>query len=331
MKHSLPVFFAKDLEEWVYEERMNIVEEKKVNSREEYPNQILSFGRKNLIFAVDCHLYKPAATDSPLQMHAGYSRLAISLIDKTKGDTFVVTGNIPASDIAYMVHKIKAIEDDYMFNRKKMLAAKAKLGTDDVTLAFSETFKMGNLKGKAPGEVITEDKGVETVKAQVGFLKTNLEKYPANQRIIDACEAAIRAFGEGKIKPGMTGGVSLVRFAYQTPLKYLASKKDEATGKYFAYKISISCDYEKDTNPWTISIINGYAEVTPQADKTVRINPMLENQKQSVINLTSEEAFAFADRCSKTLSEFETCNFRELHKIVDGIREENRKKYGSSN
>ena len=68
-----------------------------------YPKQIDSIIRKNKMgiktLGLDAELFLPSADEniSPLEMHSGFSRIVLSLIDKKgENDITVSTANIPA-------------------------------------------------------------------------------------------------------------------------------------------------------------------------------------------------------------------------------------------
>ena len=93
--------------------------DKNDTNKMKYPAQMCSFKRKNKVLAIDCHLDRPAEDDPPLQMHAGWSRYGMSIIDKSKESTVVATANIPYSEAIVVAHKMLVVCDDFLIGRDK--------------------------------------------------------------------------------------------------------------------------------------------------------------------------------------------------------------------
>lgn len=287
-----------------------------------YPAQIYSTGRPNVILSLEFHLGLPPEDQPALTMHAGWSRYVTAIVDKRKGEPFVVSANIPVADASLIAHKVKAIFDHKFFNRGSIIAkmnkAKKDAAGDKNALAFSDTFKFGNLKGRTPGEIILSGgkTGADDIAKQKSFLEANLSKYPANQSLVDACAAALECYSNGTLKNTGSSELSLEKEVYKTPIKYLASKKNNE-GKYFVYQVTITCDYAKDSAPWTVAIMNGWANVTINDDKTVNITDKVSGMTSSSFNLSDEEMFAYVDRLERSLQAFELSNWRTQYKNYD--------------
>ena len=299
--------------------------ENKETNKMKYPSQMCSFKRKNVVFAVDCHLDRPDEDDPPLEMHAGWSRYSMSIIDTHTENTYVLSANIPYSEAVVVAHKILAVCDDYLLTRDKAAAAVSDTAQDTGSTsaaAFAVTFKAGSLKGKTPGEVVLNENGTKTVEGQIAFLQTNLKKFPDNQKVIDACNAAIEAFKSGTLSEGASvPKVQSLKWVHRTPIKFLEKKKNK-DGKCFVYAYTITCDYEKTDYPWHIGIVNGYADITHKENGSVNISSQVAERSESSINLSNDEAIYLARRMEMTMMEFETVEFRNLYKEVEEIMEE---------
>ena len=299
--------------------------DKNDTNKMKYPTQMCSFKRKNKVLAIDCHLDRPAEDDPPLQMHAGWSRCGMSIIDKSKESTAVVTANVPYSEAIVVAHKMLAVCDDYLIGHDKAASKDVEQvdGSDNESAAaYAVTFKAGSLKGKTPGEVIQGENGIKTIESQIAFLQANLAKFPDNQKVIDACNAAISAF-----KAGTLGSVQerprneTLKWVHRTPIKFLEKRKN-TDGKCFIYAYTITCDYEKTDYPWQIGIVNGYADITRKEDGSVNISSKVSDRIETSVNLSNDEVIYLAKRMEMTICEFETVNFRPLYNEVNEMMEE---------
>lgn len=299
--------------------------DKNDTNKMKYPAQMCSFKRKNKVLAIDCHLDRPAEGDPPLQMHAGWSRYGMSIIDKSKESTVVATANIPYSEAIVVAHKMLVVCDDFLIGRDKT-ASKEKEQSEDAgnesAAAYAVTFKAGSLKGKTPGEVIQSENGLKTIESQIAFLQANLAKFPDNQKVIDACNTAISAFKAGTLEAAQDNPRNgTLKWVHRTPIKFLEKRKNK-DGKCFIYAYTITCDYEKTDYPWQIGIVNGYADITRKEDGSVNISSKVSDRLETSVNLSNDEGIYLAKRMEMTISEFEMVNFRPLYNEVNEMMEE---------
>lgn len=290
----------------------------KVNTR--FPGDLVSIIHEKNGFSVDYNLttssgsvqvdeaqldehgnppYKPVP---PLQNPA-YSRLIFTIMN---GDKNYVWGNFPASDIEAVYNKSKRLQADDEF-LSKLKTAFTEWGvistqkpiltnvdsqnenskteeTEDLSnnLAFTTVFKFGaGITGKSPAQVCIEDGNIQKVENQKTFLSKNVDRYPANQTIIDACTEAIRLFNEGKLtaqtscNAGATENAAnktaLIYDSENKPIKTIAKHANGAdftreemrsnwkeTRYFFTYRITIEKDYSR-RNPIKITISNVFA------------------------------------------------------------------------
>ncbi len=299
--------------------------DKNDTNKTKYPAQMCSFKRKNKVLAIDCHLDRQAEDDPPLQMHAGWSRYGMSIIDKSKESTIVATANIPYSEAIVVAHKMLVVCDDFLIGRDKT-ASKANEQYDgaenESAAAYAVTFKAGSLKGKTPGEVIQSENGLKTIESQIAFLQANLAKFPDNQKVIDACNTAISAFKAGTLEAAQDNPRNgTLKWVHRTPIKFLEKRKNK-DGKCFIYAYTITCDYEKTDYPWQIGIVNGYADITRKEDGSVNISSKVSDRLETSVNLSNDEGIYLAKRMEMTISEFEMVNFRPLYNEVNEMMEE---------
>lgn len=287
-----------------------------------YPNQIVSFKRTNMVLSVDCKYSLPDIEGSPLEMHSGWSRICLNLIDKRLPEsTKVLNCNIPYDDVAAVAHKIKTVYDDKFLHGKTV--KKKELPEDSTSKASAVTFGLGKYKGKTPAEVVMLTDGPKIIGEQIKFLTDNLTKFPNNKVLIESCEAALKAFNDGTLN----SEVALIKpenikTIYTTPLKFLASKTNE-DGKNFVYAVNITCDYTKDKFPWAITIVNGWSTLEHRPGGAVTVSQKLDGRADCTINLSDDEAYFLADRFDKSLDCFELTNFRAQFKLADEISRKN--------
>ena len=232
--------------------------DKNDTNKMKYPAQMCSFKRKNKVLAIDCHLDRPAEDDPPLQMHAGWSRYGMSIIDTSKESTVVVTANIPYSEAIVVAHKMLVVCDDFLIGRDKTVSKEKEQSEDagnESAAAYAVTFKAGSLKGKTPGEVVQGENGIKTIESQIAFLQANLAKFPDNQKVIDACNAAISAFKAGTLEAAQDNPRNgTLKWVHRTPIKLLEKRKNK-DGKCFIYAYTITCDYEKTDYPYLLFLL----------------------------------------------------------------------------
>lgn len=217
------------------------------------------------------------------------SRLDMSLILKDANDTKVFVFNVPAKEI----NEIKT-KTEIAVNALMTMPVKAAVssGTDDFanSPAFTVSLMLNAFKGRTPGDVLMQDPSQkeELLKGK-SYLESNLSKYPANKKQIDAIDAAIALLEIGELDgrtsaPTTAGAVYTI---YKREFKHKAKKDDK--GNNLIYSISVTCDPSKDF-PFEISVMNCYAPVvTNEYKQTVVKMAAAVNVQQGSIAVSDSE------------------------------------------
>lgn len=141
----------------------------------------------------------------------------------------------------------------------------------DTSAAYTRKFKMGDLKGKSPADVLLENPdAAEKLKGQKDFLAKNLEKFPANKLLIEAIDLALALHSSGKLSKEAaahsaatpdaaagdeTAGATVI---YDSSWRAPQSHKKDNSGLSKVYRVLITHDsVSKPKYPWKISISNG--------------------------------------------------------------------------
>ena len=144
--------------------------------------------------------------------------------------------------------------------------------------AYSVKIGNGKHKGKTPVEVLQEG-GEEDLIRQKKWLEEHLAQYAANQKQIDAIDAALKLK-----KAGLLGVTETTEKAvpegrgvkiYEALYRPLVRKKNK-NGKCFVYEISVTW-YLGQEYPVAVRIANYYA-------------PVVENPKTKMLNVKASEA-----------------------------------------
>lgn len=282
--------------------------EKKIKEKGlKYPFQVTSIKRTKKVLGVDAKLFAPTEREklSPLELHSGYSRFELTIVDKENNTT--PTANIPAEDIPYIYQTSKIALEHLLIGN----ASETGGGQVVRSPAYTQKLMSNQFKGLTPAEVLIKDKNAETglLNAKI-WLESNLSKYPGNKGQIDAINDAINLLHNGKLSSdNVNTSVSNIE-VYKTDYKF-KSKQNEK-GYNLIYGIEVICDPSKKY-PFQISIMNCYApvETSPNGQKNIKMNSA-ENTVKSSMLVTKEEWFKLISKLNRTVSYFEQMNFAEL-------------------
>lgn len=294
-----------------------------------YPYQVVSVKQeKNGVkktLGVDAQLSTPNYDNDrehnmPLEMHSGYSRFVITLIQKDDKQTVFPKANIPADDAAFIFEKSKVAMQSLV--NLKMVCDNS---SEDLPIAYTEKFAMGIFKGKSPAEVLLEnpDNKEELIK-QGEFLNKNVEKFPANKKKIAAIKNALSLLKEGKLEvKSAPAAASSVIEIYNEQMKSLLSTKDK-DGRCLVYGIRIVCDTSRNL-PFAINISNCRTTVTVSENGTMQPKMKEAVDIQNVtINLTEKDYYRVVFRMMSTLENFERGKFKGQFKQAMDADFENR-------
>ena len=270
-----------------------------------YPFEIAEVIRKTKTFAVDARFTK-CESEKPLKVFDDtFSRFVMTILSEKNA----ATCNIPVEQIAYM-----DAATNYAF-RQQMEAGSVVGGT---TPAFTERFRTGKLKDKSPAEVLVEnyDAGKKLLNEQYEFLKKNLEKYPANKKLMDAIMDAAKLSAEDLEQT--VGNASAPITILNIDCRPLIRKTRE-DGKCFCYEEKIVWNTTQKY-PVCVEIKNYYAPVKKNEDGTLNVS--LKDKDASTemdftFNMSAQEWMYVMDQMKQAKDNFVTINFAKAINIAE--------------
>lgn len=279
----------------------------------EYPNQVASIVRTNKTLGVDAFLSVPDTKNgqSPLELHAGYSRFVLTLIDSSSGKAKFIHANIHPDQIELIKKKTELATE-------KIFAKKNGWEKEETSLSPAYTVMMTSkeIAKKTPAQLLNESAANKAkLEAAKAWLTSNLARYPKNKEQIDAIDDAIKLFDEGKLQNIQTA--SKVFDIYREDIKIPNSKKLYANhgNKTLVYSISIVCQPDQNY-PFAINIMNTYA---PAIKGKMGIQADLQKQQDKEefsILLSEDEWNKVINKMSKNVTLFEQENYKDMLAIV---------------
>ena len=199
---------------------------------------------------------------------------------------------------------------------------------EQATLAKTVMINNGRLKGKTPFQVLAENpKQVVDLEKQRDWLKSNLERFPDNQKQINAIEEALDLFKSGKLGLGDVASGDRLTFGtiplYEPTPRALIREKDE-NGFCPVYEVAINW-HVGERYPVEVRVKRYKAPVVKQESGS--INPQrseaVEIQDNS-FKLTSGQWLECTRLMESTMSRFEYLlaarQFREAEEIEQALR-----------
>lgn len=251
--------------------------------------------------------YIPKEGDECPFREPSLSRLDMSLILKDASNTEVLVFNIPAKEI----NEVKLKSDIAVKELMTAPTATTNSGTDDFanSPAFTVQLMLTAFKGRTPGEVLTENPAHkdELIKGRA-WLESNLSKFPANKKQIDAINEALTLLDIGELdgRTSAPQATSKILTVYERNCKH-KSKKDEK-GNNLVYSISVTCDPSKDF-PFEISVMNCYAPVsTNESGQTVVKMSAAINVKKGSIAVSDSEWIGWIGQAYDLYQNFKRIN-----------------------
>lgn len=287
-----------------------------------YERQVVAFRKNNATLGVDDYLFiKETEDDSPLEIHSGFSRYVVTIIDTKTHLT--PKANIPALDIKAIKKKVDAEFNADAVNLilQGMMTPTVEENVDTSSIGFTQKiFSLREFSGKTPCEILSanpEDK--QKLSSHIQILKDNLEKYPKNQSVIDAINDAISLLDKGLLSKRTSTQINTTAdvVIYKPADKYFKGKNDRLeNGKQKCYSISIvkqpAMNYK-----WQISIENYFATIETMNDKTTQIKQATKEQSQrAVYRLNDTDFIKFIDSMYDNLMRFEHYAYVGQRKIM---------------
>lgn len=266
-----------------------------------YPFQICTIKRRSVVLSVDAKLSSSEQKDAPLELHDPFSRFVVTIVNGMK-KTYP-KANIPIKDIPFLCRAGDCAIRALLSGRDKGTPPSG--ASDGKGLAYTERLT-GIFAGKTPAEILVNPSRRGDLIKQREWLKSNLPKYPNNQRGIDAIDDAVRLLDAGELSCVEAGGSNTLAFpVYSAEYKYFRTKDKE--GNNLCYQVKILFDSSKNY-PFEVTIENFYA---PVRDNKIVFNKAKGKTKE-VISLSNSEFVFVLDRIKVTKEAFENKVFNAL-------------------
>ncbi len=277
----------------------------------EYPFDIISYVR-NKTFSVEARFTKET-TEHPLKVFDdAFSRFIFTVIQDGKA----ATSNIPLDILA----ECKEIST-YAYTKTLDAKLNAPAGNENASIAFTERFRTGDLKGKSPVDVILEngDKAGDILNKQYTWLREKLAQYPANKTLMDAITEAAKLSAEDienakKSREVTAPPITLLDIGVR-PLV----RKTREDGKSFCYECSVTWNPAMKM-PVVVRISNYYAPVETKENGMLNVKISQKDKATEVqgeFAMTASEWFNVLDNMKVTRDGFRTMNFAEAFRIAE--------------
>ncbi len=276
-----------------------------------YPNQIYKCARTDKTLGIDALLFAADTKNgqSPLELHAGYSRFVLTILKK-KGENYVpVTANIPPRELDLIKKKSEIAVEKLM--------SKTTVEQPELSVAYTEKFFTGTFKGKTPADVLQNPSNKEALLEYRKQLEQNVEKYPVNKTKIKAIDEAIHLLDSGALRDGEPTSSTQIDI-YRADIRAPHATKVDSEGYTDVYSISIVFDSSLKY-PFAINISNCKAKITKNTNGT--LSPNMSQKKPGTeedanILLTDAEWFSALSRMERTNSMFEAYVFKEMFSMA---------------
>lgn len=291
-----------------------------------YPKQLFCVWGNNVSLDATCELVAPRndSDTPPLQMHEGnMSRFVFTILNHNSNPPTALKTNIPATDIPYLEHMVEAA-----FRKKESLKAEPVVHTEakNSSPAYSTTIPFGKFKGTTPASVLISNPNDKTeLSGTAQFMRSNASKYPANLKIAEAIEEAIKLLDSGKLSAESSSAVVVPESSmvvYKEDIHY--GRAATADGYREVTGIEIVCNL-RNRYPWTVKINSLEAPVNKASDgKSVPELSKARNRKNASINLSDKDWLMIMNRLRRTVEMFEEKNFNAMFTRADDIAKSNR-------
>lgn len=280
-----------------------------------YPYDAVSYVRKKT-FSIQPRFARQTE-DKPLQIFdTTFSRFVFTVIANSKA----AYGNVPVD----MLAEIKANTDFSHTKHMENKYAKRNV-TENNSPAYTVRFFSGNLKGKTPVDVLVEngEKGKQMLNDQYKWLKDNLAKYPANQKIMDAIIDAGKLDFKN-LSDTQASSIAPIEL-FNISCRPLIRKKRE-DGKCFCYEVKAEWDVSKNY-PVSVEITNYYAPVTKKEDGTLNVSLSKKDKSSEIkneFNMTAAEWLNAVRKMEALENGFIEMHLKEAFSLADKAETANR-------
>ncbi len=272
----------------------------------QHPYEIVSYVRKKT-FAVEARFTRKT-DDKPLSIYADpFSRFTFVVISDKKA----ATCNVPIEIIADAKFR-----SQFVYGKQLEQASVPMTGENRNSIAYTTRFATGSFKGKSPMEVLIEngkEEGAKILNKEYQWLKSNLEKYKGNQKIMDAIVAASKE--EIPEAAAQTSAPVTIIDIGCRPL----TRKTREDGKCFCYEAKVIWDSSKNY-PVTVRVANYYAPVEKKESGLLNVKLSAKDTSSEVVNefaMTAAEWMNALDRMEAVKRGFENTYWADSFKLAD--------------
>jgi hypothetical protein len=263
----------------------------------ENPKEIFSaFREDGRSVHIEAHFSRAEADNNeyPLAVFGKYSRLKVTVIDKKDTKKKYCEASIQFDKIAGLIANGK-----YAFDKAMEAKYSAPVGNSP---AYTVRMTTGQFVGQTPAEIMSNPENKDDLNKHYAFLADHLNKYPNNQKQMDAIMDAARLMNEGKLE-AVSGNAPYITILEAVPLPQIYKEGvvfDKNTGKYInknredglcpVNEIEIVCDTSKKS-PYIVTVSNYFAPVVKNMENG-KLNAIKKNCADRVdhkFNLTTDE------------------------------------------
>lgn len=279
-----------------------------------YPYDIVSIVRKKTFSIVPSFVLRDKEDDSPLKVFKDpFSRFVFTIIEN--GDA--ITANIPIEQLLPM-----RLKSENCYNKMQDKdSAPAVVGAGGNSPAYTITFKAGKNKGRTPADILlNEPNGKDILQSEYDWLKSNLEKYPANRTIMSAIEDAAK-----NVKAGSGTASAAPAFRPVTVLdvgaRPLVRKTKQVNGELYCetYECSVAWDFN-NKYPVRVTIQRYYAPFTKEENGLLHVYPNRKEQstaKTHTFDMTADEWMNSLQAMEDARVEFRMLHISAMWKEAD--------------
>lgn len=263
-----------------------------------YPDELFGTARTNntcLCMTPNLYTFDFNRTN-PLMVIPENLRLRLTIINKGGNR---LQAQFDANELMLIERKFSLCLEKMMFSQKK---------ETENSIAYTARFYSGKLKGKSPAEVLNEPDGKEILNEQYKWLRSNLEKYPNNKKLMDAITEAGKLLESGSLKAVSSENVLI----YSSEYRYMTGL-EKNTRNY--YTLKIECATADEKAPYIISMTNSIFRMNNGQPEDDALTTMSQN-----FSLTEAEFSEMLEKGKRFVDSYTMLNVSKAFKHYENMR-----------